>query len=64
MGSPGRWWSHHGGVQDAFRCCTEINGFVGNIGGEWTVGLDHLGGLFQPRWFYDSLILLQGVAPY
>ena len=28
---------------------------VGNIGGQWTVGLDHLGGLFQPWWFYDSI---------
>jgi len=24
------------------------------IGGRWTVGVDDLGGLFQPWWFYDS----------
>jgi len=26
-----------------------------NIGGRWTVGLDDLGGLFQPWWLYDSI---------
>ena len=28
-----------------------------NIGDRWMVGLDHLGGLFQPWWFCDSTIL-------
>ena len=37
-----------GGVQGTFRCCTNGGGLVGNIGGRWTVGLDDLGGLFQP----------------
>ena len=37
-----------GGAQEMFRCCTEGHGLVGNIGGRWTVGLDDLGGLFQP----------------
>jgi len=36
------------------RCCTEGHGLVGNIGDRWTVGLDDLGDLFQPWWFYDS----------
>ena len=36
-----------GGVQELFRCCTEGDGLVGNIGGRWMVGLDDLGGLFQ-----------------
>lgn len=27
----------------------------GNTGGRWTVGLDDLGGLLQPRWFPDSM---------
>ena len=27
-----------------------------NIGGRWTVGLDDLGGLFQPWWLYDSVL--------
>ena len=35
-------------------------GLVGNISGRWTVGLDDLGGLFQPRWFCDSMILRLG----
>ena len=37
-----------GGVQEAFRCCTEGHGLVGNIGNRWTVELDDLGGVFQP----------------
>jgi len=32
------------------------NGLVGNTGGRWTVGLDDLGGLFQPWSFHDSTI--------
>jgi len=35
----------HGGVQETFRCCSEG---LGNIGDRWMVGLDVLGGLFQP----------------
>jgi len=35
-------------VQGMFRCCTEGCGLVGNTGGRWKVGLDDLGGLFQP----------------
>jgi len=35
------------GVQEAFRCCTEGRGLVGN-GDRWTVGLDDLGCVFQP----------------
>ena len=27
-----------------------------SVGGRWTVGLDDIGGLFQPWWFYDSMI--------
>jgi len=37
-----------------FRCCTAGHGLVGNIAGRQTVGLDDLGGLFQPLvilWF-------------
>ena len=37
-----------GGVQEACRCCTEGCGLVRNVGSRWTVGLDDLGGLFQP----------------
>ena len=37
-----------GGVQGTFSCCTMAHGLVGNIGGRWMVGLDDLGGLFQP----------------
>jgi len=32
-----------------FECCTEGHGLVEHIGDRWTVGLDDLGGLFQPR---------------
>jgi len=45
------------GVQEMFRCCTEGYGSVGNIGGRWMVGLEDLGGLFQPWFFHDSVIL-------
>ena len=44
-----------GGVQEMFRCVTEGCGLVANIGGRWMVGLDDLGGLFQPWRFYDSM---------
>ena len=37
-----------GGVQGTFRHCTEGRGLVGNIGDRWMIGLDDLGGLFQP----------------
>ena len=47
-----------GDVQETFRCCTEGCGLVGNIGGRWTVGVDDLGGLFQPWWFYDSQVMI------
>lgn len=43
-----------GGVQDVFRCCTQGHGLVGKRG-RWMVGLHHLGGLFQPWWFYISM---------
>ena len=37
-----------GGVQEACRCCTEGHGLVRTIGDGRMVGLDDLGGLFQP----------------
>jgi len=37
-------------------CCTEGCGLVGSIGGRWTVGLDDLGGLFQPWCFCDTSV--------
>ena len=46
-----------GGVPEMFRCGTERCGLVRNIGNRWTVGLDDLRGLFQPWWFYGSMIL-------
>ena len=39
----GRGVTDPGGVQETFRCCTKGHGLVG-----WLVGLDDLGGLFQP----------------
>ena len=33
---------------------------MGNNDGRWAVGPDDLGGLFQPWWFYDSMILCLG----
>ena len=48
MGSPGRWQSHLGDVQETFRCCTEGQGLVGNLDDRWMIGLDGLGGLLQP----------------
>lgn len=55
MGSPGRRWGHH-----PWRRCT--NGWIlhlvqwssWQVGDQSRVGLDDPGGLFQPRWFYDS----------
>ena len=47
-GCPGRLWSHPGGVQETFRCCTERHDLVGNVSDRWTVGLDDLRGLLQP----------------
>ena len=44
-----------GGVQEMFRC-TEGHVLVENSGNMWTVGLDDLGGLFQPWCFFDSMI--------
>jgi len=38
-----------GGVQEMHRCGTWGRGLVGNIGDRWMVGLDDLGGLFEPR---------------
>ena len=48
-GCPGRWWSHHvpKGVQETFRCCADGHGLLSYCD-RWTVGLDDLGGLFQP----------------
>jgi len=37
-----------GGVQGTCRRCVEGHGLVRIIGDGWTVGLDDLGGLFQP----------------
>jgi len=37
-----------GGVQEILRFCTEGHYLVGSVGDSWTVGLDDLGGLFQP----------------
>ena len=37
-----------GGVQETFRCCAKTYGLMANIGDRGTVGLDDLGGLFQP----------------
>ena len=45
-----------GGVQEKGRCGIEGCGLVANIGGMWMVGLDDLRGLFQLKWFYNSMI--------
>jgi len=42
-------------TQKVCRCCTERRGLMGNIGGRSMDGLDSLGFLFQPWWFYDSM---------
>ena len=36
------------GVQEMYRCGNEGHGLLENIGDRWTIGLDDLGGLFQP----------------
>ena len=46
-----------------FRRCTDQHGLVGNIGDRWMVGLDDLGGLFQPMigngiTYGDSMMIL------
>ena len=50
------WVTVPGGVQEISRCCTKGHGLVGTDGGRWAVGLDDLGGLFQPWWFCNSMI--------
>lgn len=37
-----------GGVQEMFSYFTEGHDLVGNIGDRWMVGLNNVGGLFQP----------------
>lgn len=37
---------------------------MGNTGDAGRVGLGHLGGLFQPWWFYDSHSLLQSTTDF
>lgn len=49
--------THPGGIQGMFRHCAEGHALVRIIGDRWAVGLDDLAGLFQPRWFYESMIL-------
>jgi len=46
-----------GCVEGMFRRCVEGYGLVRTVGDTWTVGLDDLGGLFQPCRFYESVIL-------
>ena len=59
MGCPGRCGvTDPGGVQEMLRGSTEGHGLVGNIGERQMVGLDDLGGLFQPWWFCDAMIFL------
>lgn len=36
---------------------------MGSISDRWMAGLDALGGLFQPWWFYDSLSLYRELSP-
>ena len=49
----GDWVTIPGGVQENSRCCSKGSGLLGIwVIGEW---LDDLGGLFQPRWFYEPL---------
>jgi len=56
-GCPGRWWSH------CPRTCSRnvekwyLGPWFSEHGGDGlTVGLGDLSGLFQPQWFYDSMI--------
>jgi len=46
----------NGGVQETFRCYTEGNHFMEDIGDRWTVGLDDLRGIFQSWQFCDSMV--------
>ena len=50
--SPKEWSGTNGlrrkVVQEMCRCGTKERGLVGSVGGGWMVGLDDLGGLFQP----------------
>jgi len=49
MGCSGRWLKHcPEDVQETFRRGAKGRGLVGNIGSRWVIGLDDLGGLFQP----------------
>ena len=48
------FWTSFVEVQEMFRYCTKENGLVGKY---WWYCLDDLGGLFQPWWFYDPMIL-------
>ena len=36
-----------GSAQETHRCCSHGHGFMGNIGGRWTVGSGDLTGPFQ-----------------
>jgi len=44
-------------VQGMFGRCAEGHGLMRTIGDGWIVGLGDPVGLFQPLWFYDSMIL-------
>lgn len=44
-----------GSVQETFRSCANGHSLVGNVGNRCMVGLNNLGGLVQPCWFYDSM---------
>jgi len=46
-----------GGVQGTFGRYIERHGLARSIGDGWMVGLGDPVGLFQPLWFYDSMIL-------
>ncbi len=49
MGCPGSGGiTVPGGVQEMFSYFTEGHDLVGNIGDRWMVGLNNVGGLFQP----------------
>ena len=37
-----------GGVRETLGCCAEGHGLVENTDDRWIIGLDDLGGLFQP----------------
>ena len=50
-----------GGVQGMFGHCVEGHGLMRTIGDGWMVGLGDPVGLFQPWWFYDSVILRHSI---